>query len=177
MFLKHYLKQKTLKSLTTVDEVIEAQNIVANRKLELRYAPLGLGTEKELKASRLAEAKKIADDNPEILDDLIKNFETNDAGEKVIDISKVVDGYRVIDMDKVKLEGKKILARQEESIKTGGFNADESSKLSLSSAFVDHRKRVENVDLLDELDVFTLPILNPDKMTSLVAVIADLKKI
>lgn len=169
-------KTKDFKSLTTVDEVLEAQNIVANRKLELKYAPLGLGTEKQLMASRLAEAKKIADDNPEILDDLINNFETNDAGEKIIDISKVVDGYRVIDMDKVKLEGKKILARQEESINTGGFNADESSKLSLSSAFVDHRKRVENVDLLDELDVFTLPILNPDKMTSLVAVIADLKK-
>ena len=156
-------------------EIVEADKIAAKKQAKAdkkREAILGkrmrIGRAKEATAAEIAkkaeEAKKVADVNKSIREDLIVIFE-EDTGKS---ISRVADdGSRVLDFDKARVAGKETLeevSELEKVSKVRDFLAGATPNQTEASL------------LAGMGDTITQPVLQPDKLDGLVAVVADLKQ-
>jgi len=142
--------------IKTVDDVLDAQTTIKLNKIEKNYLGLYLGNEKNVRAERLRAAQLTASKNPEVMEELILEFEFKD-GKRIRDISRRnEDGNLVVDPKKIREEGKKLLKEKQEWLDNDGVNLDD-------------------LDLLDSENPLLIPILEPDKLTAMTAVISELK--
>lgn len=114
------------------------------------------------KAAKAAEAKKIADENQSIREDVIRQFETNN---DIIISKRNKQGKLVIDRDKARIEGEKIIDET-------GIDA---SKID------DPILRQDVIDAQDSIGGFSNPrllklVMEDDKLDAVVATIAQVKK-
>jgi len=142
--------------------------------------------EAEMKAKALAEAKKVAKANSKLKQDLIKEFEEN-TGKIISDTKTNKKGVetKTINQDKARIAGNEINeelyawqeARKKEWTRTKG---DDAARKALNKKFKDEGDFAgtsdEQIyrDYVKENDMVVNPVLNPDKLDSLIAVAAYL---
>ena len=128
-----------------------AKGELARQQRETEGLRLGDVVEKtrEVEAAKQAEAAKVAAENSELTEQLIHNYEdVNELGRG--GISKKVNGKTVIDYEKAREVG---LTKLDDL----GINADEAFEMGMGP------------------EGFRSPLLNPDKLDAVTAVIADIK--
>jgi len=114
---------------------------------------------RETRELRRDLAALVAEQNVEIRDNLILDFESRLSGE--LKISKMVDGHLVIDGDLTREAGRATLRRPFEVVtEADGTPSVVNDALS---------------KLMGSEDGFVSPVLNPDKLNALVAVISEYK--
>ena len=131
--------------LAKVSEKEKYRNELSERKYNIGLAK---GATERVRLEKAEVARKEALKNQDILEDLIESYEFRNK----VDISKVVEGKKVIDYEKARGVSKSRLHELD------GLDEDSISSLGFGD------------------EGYRNPILNPDKLDAVVAAIADIKK-
>ena len=127
-------------------------------------------------AAKQAEAKKVADENSDIADQLIDEYEASisEATGKSVVISKTVNGKKTLDFNAAKAHGLEVAedVKAMQDIRAADFVSD---RVTAERKYkVTEEKALTG--LTDEADELVNPLLKPEKFNAIVAVASEFKK-
>ena len=127
-------------------------------------------------AAKQAEAKKVADENSDIADQLIDEYEASisEATGKAVVVSKTVNGKKTLDFNAAKAHGLEVAedVKAMQDIRAADFVTD---RVTAERKYkVTEEKALTG--LTDEADELVNPLLKPEKFNAIVAVASEFKK-
>ena len=127
-------------------------------------------------AAKQAEAKKVADENSDIADQLIDEYEASisEATGKDVVVSKTVNGKKTLDFNAAKAHGLEVAedVKAMQDIRAADFVTD---RVTAERKYkVTEEKALTG--LTDEADELVNPLLKPEKFNAIVAVASEFKK-
>ena len=132
-------------------------------------------------AAKQAEAKKVADENSDIADQLIDEYEASisEATGKSVVISKTVNGKKTLDFNAAKAHGLEVAedVKAMQDIRAADFVRDRrTGERKYSNNEITITEDMALTGLTDEADELVNPLLKPEKFNAIVAVASEFKK-